>query len=227
VTDWQIEGEWFKNCNCDPGCPCGFNQRPTQGHCEGLAAMRITKGHFGDVDLTGVKWGGVVRWPGALHEGNGELMPFVDSSASEEQINAIFEIASGKHGDTFMEVFSFICPTIHEPVIAPVEWEFDLESRSGRIRVGDGVVESTVETLRGISPPEPYRILVRIPDGMEYTGPNEGRKRRSRPGSSRTGRSSTRSRTGTARWRSSGTAATSARASTIRSSSTRRSIDRR
>jgi len=173
VTDWKIEGEWFKNCNCDPGCPCDFNQRPTQGYCEGLAAMRITKGYFGGVDLTGVKWGGVVRWPGALHEGNGEIMPFVDSSSSEEQRNAIFEIASGKHGDTFMEVFAFICPTVHEPVVAPVEWEFDLESRSGRIRVGDGTVESTVETLRGISPPEPYRILVRIPDGMEYTGPND------------------------------------------------------
>ena len=30
MTDWHIEGEWFKNCNCDPGCPCDFNQRPTQ-----------------------------------------------------------------------------------------------------------------------------------------------------------------------------------------------------
>lgn len=71
-----------------------------------------------------------------------------------------------------MEVFSFVCPTVHEPVIAPVEWEFDLENRSGRIRV-EGLLESDVETLRGISPPEPYRILVRIPDGMEYTGPGD------------------------------------------------------
>lgn len=172
MTDWQIEGEWFKNCNCDPGCPCDFNQRPTKGSCEGMAAMRVTKGHFGEVDLAGVKWGGIVRWPGALHEGNGEMQPFVDSEASQEQINAIFEIASGKHGDTFMEVFSFICPTVHEPVIAPVEWEFDIESRSGRIRVGDAL-EADVETLRGIEPPDPYRVLVRIPNGMEYTGPNE------------------------------------------------------
>jgi hypothetical protein len=173
MTDWQIEGEWYKNCNCDPGCPCDFNQRPTKGYCEGLAAMRITKGYFGDVDLAGVKWGGVVRWPGPIHEGNGEIMPFVDSETTEEQRNAIFEIASGRHGDTFMEVFSFVCPTVHQPVVAPIEWEFDLEARSGRIRVGDGVLETEVETLRGISPPEPYRILVRIPDGMEYTGPDD------------------------------------------------------
>src|SRR5487761_679034 len=170
MVDWEIEGEWFKNCNCDAGCPCDFNQRPTKGFCEGVAAMRITKGYFGEVDLAGVKWGGVVRWPGAIHEGNGEMLPFVDAGASEEQVGAIFEIASGKHGDTFMEVFSVVCPTVHEPVIAPVEWEFDLERRSGRVKVGD-TLETEVETLRGISPPEPYRVLVRIPNGMEYTGP--------------------------------------------------------
>jgi len=62
--------EWFKNCNCDPGCPCDYNQRPTYGNCEGVVAMRITKGYFGDTDMKGVKWGGIVSWPGALHEGN-------------------------------------------------------------------------------------------------------------------------------------------------------------
>jgi hypothetical protein len=170
MTDWHIEGEWFKNCNCDPGCPCDFNQRPTQGFCEGMVAMRITKGQFGDVDMAGVKWGAILHWPGALHEGNGEVQPFVDSAASEQQVNAIFEIASGKHGDSFMEVFSFICPTVHEPVIAPVEWEWDIESRSGRVQVGD-TLDVQVETLRGIDPPDPYRVLVRIPNGMEYTGP--------------------------------------------------------
>jgi hypothetical protein len=171
MTDWHIEGEWYKNCNCDPGCPCDFNQRPTHGHCSGIVAMRITKGHFGDTDLSDVKWGGIVQWPGALHEGNGEVQPFVDSAASEEQRAAIFEIASGQHGDPLMEVFSFICPTVHEPLIAPIEWKFDIESRSGYLRVGDAV-ESEVETLRGIDPPDPYQALVRIPGGMEYTGPN-------------------------------------------------------
>jgi hypothetical protein len=172
MTDWHIEGEWLKNCNCDPGCPCDFNQKPTNGYCEGMAAMKITKGFFGDTDMAGVKWGGVVRWPGALHEGNGEIMPFIDSETTEEQRNAIFEIASGKHGDTLLEVLAFVCPTVHEPVIAPVEWEFDIESRTGRVRVGE-TLDAQVETLRGISPPEPYRILVRIPNGMEYTGPGE------------------------------------------------------
>ena len=36
--DWLLEGEWFKNCNCDPGCPCDFNQHPTNANCEGVVA---------------------------------------------------------------------------------------------------------------------------------------------------------------------------------------------
>ena len=40
ATDWYMEGPYVKNCNCDPGCPCDFNQKPTHGNCEGMAAMR-------------------------------------------------------------------------------------------------------------------------------------------------------------------------------------------
>ena len=140
ATDWYMEGPWFKNCNCAPGCPCDFNQYPTQGHCDGLVAMRIDKGHFGDVDLSGLCWAGVVRWPGALHEGNGELQPVLDAKATEEQLNALGQALSGQHGDTLMEIVSYICPTVHDPIVEA---------------------------------PDPYRVLVRIPNGFEYTGPGE------------------------------------------------------
>jgi hypothetical protein len=172
MTEWYIEGLYMKNCNCDPGCPCDFNQRPTQGYCEGMIGMHITKGHFGDVDLSGVTFAGTVKWPGPIHEGNGELQPMVDEKASEDQRNALMEALSGKHGDSLFEVIAFVCPNVHEPVVAPVDFAVDLGTRSARLKVGD-VLETEVETLRGIEPPDPYQILVRIPNGMEYTGPNE------------------------------------------------------
>ena len=118
AADWYIEGLWMKNCNCDPGCPCDFNQRPTQGYCEGMVGMHITKGNFEDVDLAGVTFAGVVHWPGAMHEGNGEVQPIIDEKASEEQRNAIFQILSGQHGDTLFEVVAYVCPTVHEPIVA-------------------------------------------------------------------------------------------------------------
>jgi hypothetical protein len=49
-VDWHIEGVEFSNCNCDYACPCQFeSHRPTHGDCRGFAAVRIDKGHFGDV----------------------------------------------------------------------------------------------------------------------------------------------------------------------------------
>jgi hypothetical protein len=168
---WYMEGPWFKNCNCDPGCPCDFNVFPTHGHCQGVVAMRVDTGHFGDVDLSGLCWAGVVRWPGALHEGNGELQPILDERASQEQLEALGQALSGQHGDTLMEIIAFICPTVHEPILAPFEFEFDLDERTGRVKAGD-VLESEVETLRNIDPPTPYRVIVQIPNGFEYTGPN-------------------------------------------------------
>jgi hypothetical protein len=166
-----MEGPWFKNCNCDPGCPCDFNQFPTHDHCEGMVAMRIDKGHFGDVDLSGLCWAGVVRWPGAMHEGNGEIQPILDERATDEQRAALGQALSGQHGDTLMEIVAFVCPTVHEPVFVPFEFEFDLDSRTGRIKAGDAL-ETEVETLRNIDPPTPYRVVVKIPNGFEYTGDN-------------------------------------------------------
>jgi hypothetical protein len=171
MTDWFMEGPWFKNCNCDPGCPCDFNQFPTHDHCEGMVAMRIDRGRFGDVDLSGLHWGGVVRWPGAMHEGNGELQPVIDRKATQEQLEAIGQALSGQHGDTLVEIIAAVCPTVHEPILADFEFEFDIESRTGRVKAGDAL-ETEVETLRNIEPPTPYRVIVTIPNGFEYTGPD-------------------------------------------------------
>jgi hypothetical protein len=96
----------------------------------------------------------------------------IDERATEEQRNALIEALSGKHGDSLFEVMAFVCPTIHEPVFAQIDFGVDLTTRSAHLKVGD-VLDSKVETLRGIEPPDPYQVLVRIPNGMEYTGPNE------------------------------------------------------
>ena len=55
-----------------------------------------------------------------------------------------------------------------EPLYLPVEFEVDLEKRTAKVSYGD-VLETETDTLRGIDPPDPYRILIKIPGGMEYT----------------------------------------------------------
>ena len=166
---WSIEGPWFKNCNCDPGCPCDFNANPTHGHCSGIIAMRIDSGHFGEVSLDGMKFVGMASWPGALHEGDGHIQPIVEESASEEQRHALLTLMSGQAGGTLFEIFAAICPHVHEPLFVPIEFEFDLESRTGRLKAGD-VLDTEVDTLRTIDSGEPYQVIVQIPGGFEYTG---------------------------------------------------------
>ena len=168
--DWLLEGEWFKNCNCDPGCPCDFNQHPTHANCEGLVAMRIEKGHVDDVDVSGLYWAGVVWWPGRMDEGNGRLQLLIDERAAPAQREALVRALAEGEGDVLMDIVRAVCPIVEEVLYVPFEWEFDLEGRTGRVKAGD-VMETEVETLRGFGdPPPPYRILVTIPEGFEYTG---------------------------------------------------------
>jgi hypothetical protein len=168
--DWLWEGEWYKNCNCDPGCPCDFNQHPTNANCEGMVAMRITKGHVDDVDVSGLCWAGVVWWPGRMDEGNGRLQLIIDEAGSPEQREALVRALAEGQGDILLDIVRTVCPTIEEVLYAPFEWAFDLANRKGYVKAGD-YLETEVESLKGFGDPAPpYRILVTIPGGFEYTG---------------------------------------------------------
>ena len=65
---WSLEADYLQACNCDYGCPCEFEARPTQGFCDGMGAWRITRGRYAELALDGLALGFVAHWPGALHE---------------------------------------------------------------------------------------------------------------------------------------------------------------
>ncbi len=95
-VDWYIEGVEFSNCNCDYACPCQFESpRPTHGDCRGFAAVRIDKGHFGDVPLDGLGAALLYAWPGPIYEGNGECQAVIDERADEKQRNALATVLNG------------------------------------------------------------------------------------------------------------------------------------
>ena len=166
---WRLEGEWIKNCNCAFGCPCDFNARPTHGECQGLLGMRITKGHFGEVQLDGLTFLVTVAFPGALHEGNGQAQPIIDERASPEQRQALFDIMSGQHSaeGTLFHIFSLIITQMHDPIFAPVTFEFDKGARTARLSV-PGVLETEVEPIKNPVTGAPHRIQVVMPEGFEH-----------------------------------------------------------
>src|SRR5215472_1615613 len=95
-VDWLIRTKMIGTCSCDYGCPCEFNAPPTRLPCEGVMAMEITEGHFGDVRLDGLRTAGVYRWPGPVHEGGGTWWSIIDKRASKPQVDALFTIMAGK-----------------------------------------------------------------------------------------------------------------------------------
>jgi hypothetical protein len=171
TSDWRLEGEWIKNCNCAFGCPCDFNALPTEGYCKGLVGMRITKGHFEKTKLDGLVFAATVDFPGALHEGNGQLQPIIDERATAEQREALFNIMSGKFSaeGTLFHIFSLIVTKIHDPLFVPITFSFDKDGRVARV-VAKGVLETEVEPIKNPVTGAPHRIQVVMPEGFEHRG---------------------------------------------------------
>lgn len=169
ATNWNLEGEWIKNCNCAFGCPCDFNARPTNGECKGLLGMRITKGNFGDIKLDGLSFFVTVHFPGPLHEGNGQAQPLIDERATAEQREALFAIMSGQHSGegTFFHIVSLIVTKMHDPIFTPVEFSFDKEGRTARL-IMPGILETEVEPIKNPVTGDPHRVQVVMPEGFEH-----------------------------------------------------------
>lgn len=69
MTKWSLEADYFTACNCDWGCPCNFNARPSEGRCMGLCVWNVLSGRFGNTDLAGTRFALYYKFPGpgALH----------------------------------------------------------------------------------------------------------------------------------------------------------------
>ncbi|MGH7803705.1 MAG: DUF1326 domain-containing protein [Candidatus Binatia bacterium] len=166
-TPWRIRGEEIGSCNCAWGCPCQFNALPTQGRCEALVAYQITEGSFGSTRLDGVRFAAIFWWPGPIHEGNGIRQLIVDASSSAEQRRALGEIASGKHGGAYFEIFAAVCPKVYETVVKPIAIEVDREARKARVEIS-GLGAAKIEPIRNPVTGEEHRAKIVLPTGFEY-----------------------------------------------------------
>jgi hypothetical protein len=121
---WALKGTVFVACNCDWGCPCNFNARPTTGKCEGGWTWHVERGRYGDVSLDDLNFSVFVNWPGAIHEGNGEGLILVDERADARQREAIETLIGGKVGGPW-GVLGWTWPTVHGPVAVPYDMQLD------------------------------------------------------------------------------------------------------
>lgn len=170
MTPWEIRATEYTNCTCDYSCPCQFNSLPTDGHCSAVASMEVVEGHYGNVRLDGLRFGGIFSWPGAIHEGHGQVQPFIDERATPQQREAILKIMSGQDTDpmaTMFSVFASTMETVHEPLYGKVEFEVDVERRRSKVRM-EGLFETQGEPIRNPVTGNEHRVRIDLPNGFEY-----------------------------------------------------------
>lgn len=170
MISWELHALSFTNCNCDYGCPCQFNAMPTHGNCEAVHTMEITGGHFGDIDLSGIKVVETMQWPGAIHEGGGKAFVTIDQSTTLAQREALLNILSGQEtepGATIWNVFAGTIDEVLEPAYADIEFFIDIDRRQSKIRVGDSVDVTGRPILNPITGEE-HKAQIHLENGFEY-----------------------------------------------------------
>ena len=171
MTPWEIHGYEVANCNCAYGCPCQFNALPTTGTCEAAVGFRIEKGFYGNVSLDGLTAGMTAKWPGPIHEGNGERQIIIDENASPEQRTALEKILSGDDTEpmaTIQWVINAMTSTHHETLYKSVRVDGDIIERTGRVVV-DGIFQVVAEPIKNPVTGNSHRVRIDIPNGFEFT----------------------------------------------------------
>jgi hypothetical protein len=172
VTEWEIHGKMFSNCNCAYGCPCQFNALPTHGYCRAVAVIEIDKGHFGDARLDGLNVAFAVAWPGAVHEGRGIMQPVIDERGDEAQRRGLLSIITGKETDPMATVFAIytaMCDTIHDPVHTSIDTDLDISGRQAKYHAPGGMTGRGEPILNPVTKQE-HRASIVLPNGMGRPG---------------------------------------------------------
>jgi len=158
---WQVEGTLMIACNCDYGCPSNVNGRPTTGKCEGGWTWHIESGHYGDTSLDGLNFSIYADWPGAIHEGGGKAVAFVDERADDAQREAIRTLARGEVGGPwaiFINTFDLDGPH-------PVPYEIEVDGERSSYRIGSAAELQMAPITNPVTGAEVHPRLV-LPEGL-------------------------------------------------------------
>ena len=162
---WHMRGDYLEACNCDYGCPCNFNGFPSKGSCEATVVFKIEKGSHGTTLLDGLSVYEVVKWPGAIHDGNGVGAVFIDEKATEEQRDAIIRIITAQDGGLPFEILASTVSEVKGPFFVPIT--FESNSTKTRVAVEGAEAELTPHTNPVTG--EEHEVHTVLPGGFLWT----------------------------------------------------------
>lgn len=170
MTPWEMRGRELVNCTCEYGCNCQFNALPDKGHCHAVAGIQIDEGRYGEVRLDGLRIAAVFKWPGPIHEGNGEAIAFLEERADAGQREALLKIMSGQDTEPFATMFAVYASTLakfHDPVFTTIDLSVDVERRVGKLSA-PGYIEMSGQPIRNAVTGIESRAQIVLPEGFEY-----------------------------------------------------------
>jgi len=160
---WHLRAKYYEACNCAYGCPCNMNGFPTHGKCEGSIAFEVLDGDRDGVSLGGAKVAASVKWPGAIHEGNGNLAVFIDGN--EQQQEALVAILTAQDPGLPWEILSATISEIHGPFFEKIE--IDDRGTDSHVRVA-GKLEIKMESFTNPVTGEPHEAHMVLPGGFIF-----------------------------------------------------------
>lgn len=160
---WHLRAKYYEACNCAYGCPCNMNGFPTHGKCEGSIAFEVLDGERDGVSLVGSKVAASVKWPGAIHEGNGNLAVFIDGN--EQQQEALVAILTAQDPGLPWEILSATISEIHGPFFETIE--IDDRGTDSHVRVADKL-EIKMESFTNPVTGEPHEAHMVLPGGFIF-----------------------------------------------------------
>ena len=161
MAAWQLTGNVLVACNCDWGCPCNFNARPSRGHCEGGWIWVIQQGQVNDVRLDGLGAALFADWPGAIHEGGGRAACYIDDRADETQRSALTAVLRGELGGPW-GIFSRTYD-LRGPDLA--RFDVTLARHQTRATIGN-IVELELQAIRNPVTQAEVHPEVVLPEGL-------------------------------------------------------------
>ena len=157
----RLTGDVLIACNCDWGCPCNFQARPSRGYCEGGWIWAIDRGELDGVAVDGLGIALFAKWPGAIHEGGGRAVCYLDDRAESAQRTALQKLLQGEAGGPW-GIFSKTYD-LADPIVAPIDVR--LHEHGSRARIGN-VVELEMQKMRNPVTQAEIHPEVLLPEGM-------------------------------------------------------------
>jgi len=142
---YNLEGSLLEVCNCNVLCPCWIGEDPDNGTCDTVVAYQIDRGSADGVDVSGRILALAAHVPGNILQGNWKVVVYVDDGASEQQLQALVDVWTGKLGGPVADLAQLVGEVV---AVERAPITFKIEEGRGTFRIGS-VAEAEMEPYRG------------------------------------------------------------------------------